>query len=157
MCRLSNVITAVCFHLNSDVLRFSLESEGKEGEGGGREGERRDGGGETEGESEGVMDGAERKQAVLNVAFRYLDTYRELLQEEGERSNSFPKVTHATVSGKKQKSSDLKVVLITLCHSFSPLPPCSGTCTDFQELSLKNMAIARFNFRIRGTHLKRGF
>ncbi|XP_054462945.1 rap guanine nucleotide exchange factor-like 1 [Anoplopoma fimbria] len=42
-------------------------------------------------EAEGVMDGAERKQAVLNVAFRYLDTYRELLQEEGERSNSFPK------------------------------------------------------------------
>ena len=40
------------------------------------------------------MDAAERKQAVLNVAFRYLDTYRELLQEEGERSNSFPKVTH---------------------------------------------------------------
>ncbi|XP_075937124.1 rap guanine nucleotide exchange factor-like 1 [Anarhichas minor] len=43
------------------------------------------------GEAEGAMDGAERKQAVLNVAFRYLDTYRELLQEEGERSNSFPK------------------------------------------------------------------
>ncbi|CAK6980480.1 rap guanine nucleotide exchange factor-like 1 [Scomber scombrus] len=39
----------------------------------------------------GGMDRAERKQAVLNVAFRYLDTYRELLQEEGERSNSFPK------------------------------------------------------------------
>uniref|UniRef100_A0A3Q2QTW6 Rap guanine nucleotide exchange factor like 1 n=1 Tax=Fundulus heteroclitus TaxID=8078 RepID=A0A3Q2QTW6_FUNHE len=37
------------------------------------------------------MSGAERKQAVLNMAFRYLDTYRELLQEEGERSNSFPK------------------------------------------------------------------
>ncbi|XP_010872975.1 rap guanine nucleotide exchange factor-like 1 isoform X1 [Esox lucius] len=36
-------------------------------------------------------DGAERKQAVLSVAFRYLDTYRELLQEEGDRSNSFPK------------------------------------------------------------------
>uniref|UniRef100_A0A3Q1FI15 Rap guanine nucleotide exchange factor (GEF)-like 1 n=1 Tax=Acanthochromis polyacanthus TaxID=80966 RepID=A0A3Q1FI15_9TELE len=38
-----------------------------------------------------MMDAAERKQAVLNVAFRYLDTYRELLQEEGERSNCFPK------------------------------------------------------------------
>ncbi|KPP63028.1 hypothetical protein Z043_118741 [Scleropages formosus] len=37
------------------------------------------------------LDGAERKQAVLNVAFRYLDTYRELLLEEGERSNSFAK------------------------------------------------------------------
>ncbi|XP_070704535.1 rap guanine nucleotide exchange factor-like 1 [Pempheris klunzingeri] len=75
------------------LQQFSLETEGKEGEGGGREaeGERRAGGGETEGESEGVMDGGERKQAVLNVAFRYLDTYRELLQEEGERSNSFPK------------------------------------------------------------------
>uniref|UniRef100_A0A672FA31 Ras-GEF domain-containing protein n=1 Tax=Salarias fasciatus TaxID=181472 RepID=A0A672FA31_SALFA len=46
-----------------------------------------------EGESDGAMDAAERKQAVLNVAFRYLDTYRELLQEEGERSNNFPKVT----------------------------------------------------------------
>uniref|UniRef100_W5N7S5 Rap guanine nucleotide exchange factor like 1 n=1 Tax=Lepisosteus oculatus TaxID=7918 RepID=W5N7S5_LEPOC len=37
-------------------------------------------------------DGADRKQAVLSVAFRYLDTYRELLQEEGERSHCFPKV-----------------------------------------------------------------
>ncbi|KAI7794913.1 putative transmembrane channel-like protein 6-like [Triplophysa rosa] len=36
-------------------------------------------------------DGAERKVAVLTVAFRYLDTYRDLLQEEGERSNTFPK------------------------------------------------------------------
>uniref|UniRef100_A0A3B4UY55 Rap guanine nucleotide exchange factor like 1 n=1 Tax=Seriola dumerili TaxID=41447 RepID=A0A3B4UY55_SERDU len=62
--------------------------EGREGERGGREGEaeRRDGGrgGEMEGETEGGLDAAERKQAVLNVAFRYLDTYRELLQEEGE-------------------------------------------------------------------------
>lgn len=84
------------FHLNPNSRRFSLDTEGKEVEGGRREaeGERKDGGdgGEMEGESEGVMDGAERKQAVLNVAFRYLDTYRELLQEEGERSNSFPKV-----------------------------------------------------------------
>ncbi|XP_056144522.1 rap guanine nucleotide exchange factor-like 1 [Lampris incognitus] len=50
--------------------------------------------GETEGESEGWpagLDGGERKQAVLSVAFRYLDTYRELLQEEGDHSNSFPK------------------------------------------------------------------
>ncbi|TDH03542.1 hypothetical protein EPR50_G00164510 [Perca flavescens] len=69
-------------------LRFSLQTEGKEGRRGGRESERKDGDG---GESEGVMDAAERKQAVLSVAFRYLDTYRELLQEEGERSNSFPK------------------------------------------------------------------
>ncbi|XP_047427488.1 rap guanine nucleotide exchange factor-like 1 [Mugil cephalus] len=67
------------------LQQFTLE-----GDGGGREVERRDGG-ETEGEPKGEMDGAERKQAVLNVAFRYLDTYRELLQEEGERSNSFPK------------------------------------------------------------------
>ncbi|MBN3312881.1 RPGFL factor, partial [Atractosteus spatula] len=36
-------------------------------------------------------DGVDRKQAVLSVAFRYLDTYRELLQEEGERSHCFPK------------------------------------------------------------------
>lgn len=58
-------------------------------------GERREGGrGERDGETEGLLDGVERKQAVLNVAFRYLDTYRELLQEEGERSNSFPKVPH---------------------------------------------------------------
>uniref|UniRef100_A0A3B5MSY9 Ras-GEF domain-containing protein n=1 Tax=Xiphophorus couchianus TaxID=32473 RepID=A0A3B5MSY9_9TELE len=44
-----------------------------------------------DGEAEAAMSAAERKQAVLNMAFRYLDTYRELLQEEGERSNSFPK------------------------------------------------------------------
>ncbi|KAF5894528.1 rap guanine nucleotide exchange factor-like 1, partial [Clarias magur] len=44
-----------------------------------------------QGEGWPTWDGAERKQAVLSVAFRYLDTYRELLQEEGDRSNSFPK------------------------------------------------------------------
>ncbi|XP_015230921.1 PREDICTED: rap guanine nucleotide exchange factor-like 1 [Cyprinodon variegatus] len=58
------------------LQQFTLEADG----GGG---ERRDG--------EVQMSAAERKQAVLNMAFRYLDTYRELLQEEGERSNSFPK------------------------------------------------------------------
>ncbi|KAM4535481.1 rap guanine nucleotide exchange factor-like 1 [Fundulus diaphanus] len=62
------------------LQQFTLEAEG-----GGRERERRDG------DSEASMSAAERKQAVLNMAFRYLDTYRELLQEEGERSNSFPK------------------------------------------------------------------
>ncbi|XP_030649645.1 rap guanine nucleotide exchange factor-like 1 [Chanos chanos] len=44
-----------------------------------------------QGEAWPSWDGVERKQAVLSVAFRYLDTYRELLQEEGDRSNSFPK------------------------------------------------------------------
>ncbi|XP_062294119.1 rap guanine nucleotide exchange factor-like 1 [Scomber scombrus] len=82
------------------LQQFALESEGKDGQERGREreaeSERREGGrgggGERDGEMEGGgMDRAERKQAVLNVAFRYLDTYRELLQEEGERSNSFPK------------------------------------------------------------------
>lgn len=75
--------------------RFALESRPSElGE------EQGDGhkrlGGATDGEGleeiDGGGGGADRKQAVLNVAFRYLDTYRELLQEEGERSNSFPKV-----------------------------------------------------------------
>ncbi|KAF6728968.1 Rap guanine nucleotide exchange factor-like 1 [Oryzias melastigma] len=42
-------------------------------------------------EGEAAQSATERKQAVLQVAFRYLDTYRELLQEEGECSNSFPK------------------------------------------------------------------
>lgn len=70
------------------LQQFSLEGDrGDRRDGGGRGG--RDG--ELEGESEGAMDATERKQAVLNVAFRYLDTYRELLQEEGERSNNFPK------------------------------------------------------------------
>lgn len=49
-----------------------------------------------QGEGWPTWDGAERKQAVLSVAFRYLDTYRELLQEEGDRSNSFPKVQIST-------------------------------------------------------------
>lgn len=95
------------------TLRFIRETEGKEGEGGGREaqGERSDRGkAEKDGETEGVMSGAERKQAVLNVAFRYLDTYRELLQEEGERSNSFPKVTHT--------------------HTYSQLCCCLCVCSD---------------------------
>lgn len=91
------------FLLNSHFPRFTLETEEKEGGGRGREGaaedDRRGGGGETDGEIEGQterpLDGTERKQAVLNVAFRYLDTYKELLQEEGERGNNFPKVTHA--------------------------------------------------------------
>ncbi|XP_033944873.1 rap guanine nucleotide exchange factor-like 1 [Pseudochaenichthys georgianus] len=65
------------------VLLQQFNLEGKQGQRGGREGERKDG------EGEGGMDRAERKQAVLSVAFRYLDTYRELLQEE--RNNSFPK------------------------------------------------------------------
>lgn len=51
-----------------------------------------------QGEGWPTWDGAERKQAVLSVAFRYLDTYRELLQEEGDRSNSFPKVHISTSS-----------------------------------------------------------
>ncbi|XP_067332199.1 rap guanine nucleotide exchange factor-like 1 isoform X1 [Channa argus] len=76
------------------LQQFSLEMRGKEGEGEAK-GEKREGGGDGDGEMEvpreRVLDGAERKHAVLNVAFRYLDTYRELLQEEGERSNSFPK------------------------------------------------------------------
>ncbi|XP_077940398.1 rap guanine nucleotide exchange factor-like 1 [Gasterosteus aculeatus] len=53
------------------MQQFSLETQGEEGGGGGSE--------------------VARKRAVLSVVFRYLDTYRELLQEEGERSNSFPK------------------------------------------------------------------
>lgn len=81
------------FFLNSGFPRFSLETEEKEGREREAEGEMRDGGGERDGDTERALDAAERKQAVLNVAFRYLDTYRELLQEEGERSNSFPKVT----------------------------------------------------------------
>ncbi|XP_041122551.1 rap guanine nucleotide exchange factor-like 1 [Polyodon spathula] len=36
-------------------------------------------------------DSADRKQAVLSVAFRYLKTYRHLLQDEGEKSHTFPK------------------------------------------------------------------
>ncbi|RXM34760.1 Rap guanine nucleotide exchange factor-like 1 [Acipenser ruthenus] len=37
------------------------------------------------------FDTADRKQAILSVAFRYLETYRHLLQEEGEKSQVFPK------------------------------------------------------------------
>uniref|UniRef100_A0A3P9B6F8 Rap guanine nucleotide exchange factor like 1 n=1 Tax=Maylandia zebra TaxID=106582 RepID=A0A3P9B6F8_9CICH len=50
-----------------------------------------------------LQDGAERKQAVLTVAFRYLDTYRELLQEEGERSNSFPKSSDEEKESRKKQ------------------------------------------------------
>lgn len=81
----------------TQTLRFILDTEGRDGAGGGREAEAEKGGErevEMDVETDGVMDGGERKQAVLHVVFRYLDTYRELLQEEGERSNSFPKVTH---------------------------------------------------------------
>ncbi|XP_029015807.1 rap guanine nucleotide exchange factor-like 1 [Betta splendens] len=84
------------------LQQFSLDTEDKDGGRRGRQGEaeseRRNGGGrggerdgETDGHTERTLDSAERKQAVLNVAFRYLETYRELLQEEGERSNNFPK------------------------------------------------------------------
>lgn len=55
------------------VLLQQFSSEGKQGEGW------------------PGWDGAERKLAVLTVAFRYLDTYRDLLQEEGDRFNTFPK------------------------------------------------------------------
>uniref|UniRef100_A0A3P9P713 Rap guanine nucleotide exchange factor (GEF)-like 1 n=1 Tax=Poecilia reticulata TaxID=8081 RepID=A0A3P9P713_POERE len=70
---LTHPIFLTADRLQQVLLQFSLEAE------------RRDG------EAEAAMSAAERKQAVLNMAFRYLDTYRELLQEEGERSNSFPK------------------------------------------------------------------
>ncbi|KAM6905204.1 rap guanine nucleotide exchange factor-like 1 [Xenentodon cancila] len=79
--------------LTADRLQqVLLQQFNLDGDGGGRqvEGERGRGGG-RDGEMEAGLSTAERKQAVLNVAFRYLDTYRELLQEEGERSNSFPK------------------------------------------------------------------
>uniref|UniRef100_A0A3B4AT00 Ras-GEF domain-containing protein n=1 Tax=Periophthalmus magnuspinnatus TaxID=409849 RepID=A0A3B4AT00_9GOBI len=33
-----------------------------------------------------------KKRSVLSVIFRYLDTYRELLQEEGDRGHGFPKL-----------------------------------------------------------------
>ncbi|KAM8825406.1 rap guanine nucleotide exchange factor-like 1 [Synchiropus picturatus] len=46
-------------------------------------------GGEVRG-GEGALDGVDRKKAVLSVTFKYLDTFRELLQEERERSNHFP-------------------------------------------------------------------
>nr|XP_015822421.2 rap guanine nucleotide exchange factor-like 1 isoform X1 [Nothobranchius furzeri] len=72
------------------LQQFTLE-----GKGGGKEvgtaQEWKGGGRERDGETEVEMSSVERKQAVLNVAFRYLDTYRELLQEEGERSNGFAK------------------------------------------------------------------
>ncbi|KAL4657851.1 rap guanine nucleotide exchange factor-like 1 [Arapaima gigas] len=43
------------------------------------------------GERWSSWDGVERKQAVLTVTLRYLDTYGELLQEEGEKASSFLK------------------------------------------------------------------
>nr|XP_057905298.1 rap guanine nucleotide exchange factor-like 1 isoform X3 [Doryrhamphus excisus] len=45
-------------------------------------------GGEKDDREGGGLDAVHRKRAVLSVAFRYLDTYRELLQEEGDK---FPK------------------------------------------------------------------
>lgn len=109
---MSQAQTVCCFNcgflLNSDFPRFTLETEEKErGREGAAEDEKRGGGGETDGETEGqterALNGEERKQAVLNVAFRYLDTYRELLQEEGERSNNFPKVTHTHCNTQNKK------------------------------------------------------
>ncbi|XP_046894378.1 rap guanine nucleotide exchange factor-like 1 isoform X2 [Hypomesus transpacificus] len=61
------------------LQQFALETEAREGDG------------EGEGEGWSGLDGMERKQAVLSVAFRYLETYRDLLQEESEHSNTFPK------------------------------------------------------------------
>uniref|UniRef100_A0A672SC13 Rap guanine nucleotide exchange factor like 1 n=1 Tax=Sinocyclocheilus grahami TaxID=75366 RepID=A0A672SC13_SINGR len=69
-------------------LRFS--SEGKQGEGW------------------PGWDGAERKLAVLTVAFRYLDTYRDLLQEEGDRSNTFPKVPHLAEEDKESRRKQVR-------------------------------------------------
>ncbi|XP_036389333.1 rap guanine nucleotide exchange factor-like 1 [Megalops cyprinoides] len=52
-------------------------------------------------------DGVERKQAVLNAAFRYLDTYRELLQEEGEKANSFPKELYLSAAQELSRYPEL--------------------------------------------------
>ncbi|KAJ8254455.1 hypothetical protein COCON_G00210670 [Conger conger] len=49
----------------------------------------------------------EKKQAVLSVAFRYLDTYRELLLEEGERASNFPKELYLCAAGELSRHPDL--------------------------------------------------
>ncbi|XP_064172426.1 rap guanine nucleotide exchange factor-like 1 isoform X3 [Anguilla rostrata] len=52
-------------------------------------------------------DGGERKQAVLSMAFRYLDTYRELLLEEGERASNFPKELYLCAAGELSQHPEL--------------------------------------------------
>lgn len=128
------------FLLNSNSPRFTLETEEKEGGGRGRQGaaedERRGGGremdAETEGQTERPLDGAERKLAVLNMAFRYLDTYRELLQEEGERSNSFPKVTHPHTQSARHNCNTQNITIISRCTVWF----LSGLCSRYSDDSL---------------------
>ncbi|XP_075905555.1 rap guanine nucleotide exchange factor-like 1 [Nelusetta ayraudi] len=94
------------------LQQFILESrpsEEREGQGEGPRMGGGGGGGATEGEELEVTGGGgvNRKQAVLNVAFRYLDTYRELLQEEGERSNSFPKELYLSALQELSRNPEL--------------------------------------------------
>ncbi|KAJ8251681.1 hypothetical protein GJAV_G00223970 [Gymnothorax javanicus] len=72
------------------LQQFGGEGEGKQGE-----------------ENWQGWDKGERKQAVLNVAFRYLDTYRELLLEEGERANNFPKELYLCAAGDLSQHPEL--------------------------------------------------
>ncbi|XP_061606150.1 rap guanine nucleotide exchange factor-like 1 isoform X3 [Phyllopteryx taeniolatus] len=64
------------------------DGPGEAGEGPGGEGEEPGEGRRGRPHAELMQDGVRRKRAVLSVAFRYLETYRELLQEEGDK---FPK------------------------------------------------------------------
>ncbi|XP_061702055.1 rap guanine nucleotide exchange factor-like 1 isoform X2 [Syngnathoides biaculeatus] len=51
-----------------------------------------------------ARDGVRRKRAVLGVAFRYLETYRELLQEEGDK---FPKELYVCALQELSRHPDL--------------------------------------------------
>ncbi|XP_061556079.1 rap guanine nucleotide exchange factor-like 1 isoform X3 [Phycodurus eques] len=73
------------------LQRFRLlagDGPGEAEEGPGGEGEEPGEGRRGRPHAELVRDGVRGKRAVLSVAFRYLETYRELLQEEGDK---FPK------------------------------------------------------------------
>ncbi|XP_051905049.1 rap guanine nucleotide exchange factor-like 1 isoform X2 [Hippocampus zosterae] len=113
------------------------------GEGPGAEGEEpgEGGGGQPYGEAEPAPDGVGRKRAVLSVAFRYLDTYRELLQEEGDK---FPKELYVCALQELKRHPDLVDDVVKL-ERWTQILHCS--CSEEKESRRKQVRPLFRHFR----------
>ncbi|XP_037113340.1 rap guanine nucleotide exchange factor-like 1 [Syngnathus acus] len=118
------------------------------GEGPGEAGERPGAEGEQQGESgqsgpygEAEPDDLRRKRAVLSVAFRYLDTYRELLQEEGDK---FPKELYLCALQELSRHPDLVDDVVKL-ERWTQILHCS--CSEEKESRRKQVRPLFRHFR----------
>ncbi|XP_077590746.1 rap guanine nucleotide exchange factor-like 1 [Stigmatopora nigra] len=126
--------------LTSDTLQqvllqqFCLEEAGDDGEEPGEGGR-----GRPDGEAE--SDDLNRKRAVLGVAFRYLETYRELLQEEGDK---FPKELYACALRELSRHPDLVDHVVKL-ERWTQILRCP--CNEEKEIRRKQVRPLFRHFR----------